>query len=304
MKEIIYLDTSFLNSFIAQTNNGLPTNHVRELLEQETNTSIDATQRESSHEASGKASTGSISIPAVFSTPSGELNYKYNIKSKIDSSVSLSQLDAGKEIISKQLHDNALLDFESYLEENHRYCTNLNFEAKQLGEFIKITHPFDIFDINYIRNLYKVDLLTELMTLNQIPPAHVKDKSKWKPRLEPGVEMGMKGFDLLFRYLSNIIPSSLCIKQGKFFSPLKEEYIRGNNSDIIFKYGTQSSLKITVIGKTTRIFDQFDIDMFSENGDLSKASIAINVFFQEVLDQIRLIKKGDIIVSPIAIYFE
>ncbi|AFC32114.1 hypothetical protein PM3016_5414 [Paenibacillus mucilaginosus 3016] len=303
MKEIIYLDTSFLHSFIAQLKEGLPTSHVREFLEQETQTTLDATQKESTHEVSGEASTGSVTIPQFFATPSGKGAYKYINKNRLDNSFTLSQLDAGKEIISKQLHDNALSDFEEYLNDDNVYCTTNDAFDKQIdiGKYIKIIHPFEIFDLSYVKKSLDVSILKEMALLANSGVVPAKNGQK---KLNPDVEKGMNSFDVILRFLTNILPSNLCIRQGNFISALKEKYVRETNSELIFKYGTKSSLKLTVLGKVTREFDEFDIDMFNKGGMFSHITESITGVTRQFIDEVKLIKKGDIIISPIAIYFE
>ena len=83
--------------------------------------------------------------------------------------------------------------------------------------------------------------------------------------------------------------------------PLKSEHLRETAKELIFKYGEiGSSLRITMIGKVTREITTTAMPDF-HNG---------NPFFEfpqilsGVLGSLGLINSGDLIVSPVAIYFE
>ncbi|WP_068775790.1 hypothetical protein [Paenibacillus sp. FJAT-26967] len=302
MKEIVYLDTSFLHSFMAQVNQGLPVNFTREITDQQTSTTTDMKQEESTHDVSGKFSTGSVNIPFLFVTPSGEVTYKYTNKQKIDESYSLSQLDIGKEIISTQLHDNALNDFESYIDSRPDMlcCTDGEYSKYKLGKYIKIKATFSIFDVSYIRKMVNKDIMTKLMSLTE----KLNDTPDESLTNDPGIQTAFEAFDFFTSYLQNALPSEVCLKQGKFFSPLKSEFLRNTSEDLIFKYGTSSKIEITVLGKLTREFIDFDLNMFKENGNFRELSTLTNQMMDSFVDEVNLMEKGDIIVSPVAIYFE
>jgi len=160
MKEFIYLDTAFLHSFIAQKNNGLPNLHSTEFQESETKTSTDGTTKDVVNEVQADVSSGTVKIPFVVDSPSGKLSYKMNHKRGITSGISWTQLEAGKEIISKQLHDNALQLFEDYLEENNlikRVTTKT--EDFVSGDYLLIQGAFSIISVNNIKDVLNPDAI-------------------------------------------------------------------------------------------------------------------------------------------------
>lgn len=77
MKEIIYLNTDYLHSFMAQTNKGLPTSKTQEQSQQDSQTVTDTTKRTSTHQVQPEVKTGGVSIPFLAVSPSGSLSYQY-----------------------------------------------------------------------------------------------------------------------------------------------------------------------------------------------------------------------------------
>ncbi|MEC0241962.1 hypothetical protein P4H66_19350 [Paenibacillus dokdonensis] len=303
MKEIIYLNTEFLHSFMAQQFEGLPISTTKENSQQDTTTSNDGTQKKSFHEIEGEIKSGDIGIPGIFSTPSGRARYKYGIDSQFSETLTLAQVEAGKEIISKQLHDNALDEFEKYLVGNSS-LHEVDFDSEQgedyIGKYIKLKSTFMLFDLNYVKNLTNSTLLKKFFKIPGIASPNQFKNGKLSPQLESGFLM----MDTLLEYLESILPTNLFLKQGNFVSPLKSDYLRESSSELNFKYGEDSELKVCVIGRVTKVFDSFDAGLFKEGGNFNDMSVAINEMIHILLNQINTIESGDIIISPVAIYFE
>lgn len=301
MKEIIYLNTNFIHSFIAQTHKGLPTSLVAENLQQDTRTNSDVVTKDSQHEGRVQANTGSLNIPFVGTSPNGNASYKRTVQSNVSESIHLSQIDAGKEIISKQLHDNALYDFEEYLMQNELLKIvemGLEDRSPYLGEFIKTTSSFKVIDIEYISKITNKEIMKNFFkTFTEADGSNRK-----KGQIDHSAEQGLKALDLLINYISLILPTKLYLSQDGFISPLKEEYLRESSSELNFKYSSNSRMEVTVLGRATRVFDSFSSDIFS--GEFKELSSVILVMTEQIYGQLNILQKGDIVVSPVAIYFE
>ncbi|MDR9852867.1 hypothetical protein RJP21_04520 [Paenibacillus sp. VCA1] len=303
MKEIIYLNTEFLHSFMAQQFEGLPISTTMENSQQDTTTSNDSVQKKSAHAIEGEIKSGDFSIPGIFSTPSGRAKYKYGIDSQLSETFTLAQVEAGKEIISKQLHDNALDEFEKYLVENsalHEIDSNSDRGENYIGKYIKLESSFILFDLKYVKNLTNSTLLKKFFKIPGIASPQQYKNGKLSPKLESGFLM----MDTLLEYLESILPTNLFLKQGNFVSPLKSDFLRESSSELNFKYGEDSKLKVCVIGRVTKVFDSFDAGLFKEEGNFNDLSGAINDMIHMLLNQINTIEAGDLIISPVAIYFE
>lgn len=309
LKEIIYLNTDFINSFMAQKYKGLPHSNTTEQTQQDTQTSLDSTKKAGTNEIQGEAKSGNIDIPFIISSPSAKLTYKYNGNKQYEETVSLTQTDAGKEIISKQLHDNALDDFEEYLIENEllHVITNTTKGEDQMGKYIKITSDFSLFDLDYIKNITNPEYMREIIRLTtDNPPIGNQNKGNNKgnhKKIDP-IEKGILLMDVILKYLSTILPTQLYLKQGDYMAPLRSDYLRESSKELNFKYGEGSGIQVTLIGRVTKIFESFETNLFEEEGNFAELSSGIHGVVELILGEMKSIKKGDAIVSPVAIYFE
>jgi|GEM_PF-784450 len=323
MKEFIYLDTAFLHSFIAQKNNGLPNLHSTEFQESETKTSTDGTTKDVVNEVQADVSSGTVKIPFVVDSPSGKLSYKMNHKRGITSGISWTQLEAGKEIISKQLHDNALQLFEDYLEENNlikRVTTKT--EDFVSGDYLLIQGAFSIISVNNIKDVLNPDAIPIALEMafeqqvqakiNVINNSTLADSIKKKQinELKNNIKSSSKEisdtlgmFRVLVEYLESLLPSSVLLKISNFVCPLKIEFLRETPKELSFKYNN-ADIKVTILGKYTKDFVNFnELSTNNLDGPFGKLGDAINTF-DEVFEKLGILKKGEKIISPVAIYFE
>ena len=311
MKEIIYLDTSFLHSFIAQTNSGLPTLVETEVSEAETKSSETRRNEEKSHEFGVQGSTGKIDI-GVMKSPSAKGDYKLKKNRGNTDVITLTQSEAGREIISRQLHDNALIEFEKYLEEND--LVNIGTNQISIGGYIKLKTTFRIIDFNYFKQVSDEKLGEILIRfgagkemIQQISSSsNEKIKKQLKSKLEQLIQEQMeeiKFYQRLIEYVSNLLPTNAFIKANKFVIPLKNNYLRERADELNFKYGRgETQIEATILGKiTSQIVETNtvleDSKFLKSFSDMIGAAIS-------VLEVTNVIEKGDYVLSPIAIYFE
>ncbi|QOT12943.1 hypothetical protein JNUCC32_13350 [Paenibacillus sp. JNUCC32] len=307
MKEIIYLNTDFINSFMAQKYKGLPLSNITEHMQQDTQTNSDVAKKSGTNDIQGEASTGGVDIPFIISSPSGKIIYKYSGNKQYEEAVSLTQTDAGKEIVSKQLHDNALDDYEEYLVEKQllNIITDSTNIEEQIGNYVKITSHFSLFDLEYIRNLTDPDSMKNLIRIASNTANSNQNSGKQNSKQQNSqLEQGIKAVEVVMKYLSSILPTKLYLKQGNYIAPLKSDYLRESSQELNFKYGEGSGIKVTLIGRVTKIFESFETNIFEEQGNFADLSSSIHGIVELILSQMKSIKKGDAIVSPVAIYFE
>ncbi|MFG3612422.1 DUF6414 family protein [Rummeliibacillus stabekisii] len=320
MKEIIYLDTTMLHSYLAQANDGLATNSSYESSEQVVDTSELSQGFNSRNKTEVTVKSGEIEIPFMFKTPSGDIKLvldpgKFSTEKSI-----MSQTEQGKEIISKQLHDNALLNFENSLIEND--LIHSSTDPNITGKYIKICSSFKIVDFKYFSKIFQGNKLHKFMFMEfeqQIKELEKSLKSEVNPQTkkeynkqlqktksefeqvkkETGVQIN--NTEMAIQYLSDITPTDSFLLIEDIISPLKSEFLREPGDQLAFKYGGSSaSLKINLIGKVTSIIENVDTPSFSG----PQALLDINKIFYSILHPMGILNKGDKIVSPIAIYFE
>lgn len=325
MKEIIYLNTSILNSFIAQQFEGLPMQISTESQNQITESSEKSigTDSKSFIEATGK--TGKLNIPGLFETPSAELKARLQPGESTNEKMLLSEVEAGKEIISKQLHDNGLILFENFLEESGLLVELIDDEEDiELGKYIKITSKFTLFDLQQFSNIFSEEYFDLFMNPKNYPEnilieiEKVKSKGlnkqregeqikkiqlKYEKEIEQQVTE-LKKMVKTFNYVSKSLPSPSLIKVNQALAVLKKEFLREDFLTLSFNYNSDhSELNIVLLGKITGKLSNL------EYPDLSSSSphallMDINKIIFALLGSLEFIQKDDYIISPIALYFE
>ncbi|KAF6585014.1 DUF6414 family protein [Paenibacillus sp. EKM211P] len=323
MKELIYLDTSFLHSFLAQHNEGLPMSKSTEHQESESKTLTKGTSSTKIHEGSVELSSGELKLMGLIETPSAKGRYRLTNNRMNNGSTALTQLDAGKEIISKQLHDNALHEFENYLIENSLLVNQNEGDEAEPGTFLNIRGTFSIVSLDYLMSISNSETIMPVFqhvmneeletTISQIAATSDPKKGTIINRLRTESKKEMENQKTLFEkiekimnFISTLLPTKTFIRIGNYLCPVKDEYLREGTKELTFKYGTNSNIQINVLGKFTRVYDNI-VSPPSEETDSQSMANTINTFSDlanNLIGDISLVKKGDIIVSPIAIYFE
>lgn len=322
LKEFIYLDTAFLHSFIAQSNSGLPTLINTEIQEQESRTSTKGTSTDSTHEIAGEVSLGEFDV-VFFKSPSAKSQFKYANKQGNNSSISWTQLDAGKEIISKQLHDNALAEFEQYVEQNGLLKIKESSEHAVPGEYIKVSGTFYVVDLSFFQKALNKKIIDRFLldeidkqcisALDQIEAENLTRQQKEVKRKETQKRFEKQKNDnkILFElitdvvdYVNTLLPASSYLKIGNFVAPLKPDYLRESSSELGFKYGHSSKLRITLIGKVTRVYDNLISQGIDPSANIYGMMQLLSSAVEQFLIESALLKTGDLIVSPVAIFFE
>ncbi|MUG68669.1 hypothetical protein GNP94_22110 [Paenibacillus campinasensis] len=316
MKELIYLDTAFLHSFIAQQHKGLPISYSTEFQESETKSDTQGKSGELQNEVRAEFKTGEFSIPGILNSPSGTTEYKLGHTKSTNAAITLTQLEAGKEIISKQLHDDAFQQFEDYLKENSLVTQVNDNHTWRNGEYVSLRKPFAIYDIAHIKNIFNPEGIGVAMEF-ALSASIQHERARLEAAAEKDFKSKLRGFEQsekkeyeaikkelgkfrqIIDYFESLLPSPTFIKSGNVICPLKHDNLRESASLLNFKYGQDEKIPINILGKYTRRFDQY-VDLASTFGPIGEA---INQF-DSVFEILGIIKKGDRIVSPIAIYFE
>lgn len=320
MKEIIYLDTDFLHSFLAQQNDGLPTEITKENYEE----IKDELQEQYGHNSKSlieaSLDTGTFEIPLIFKTPKGIIKGVFQPGTYSGEKVISTQTEAGKEVISTRLHDNALEMFQNQLKDENKLLT---IDSAKVGDYILLKSQFSIIDFNYLLKMIQPDILGKLMISQQKSLIEFqikllenqKDKSQETKQQINNLRNNLKQLDKelnvntkqlteiknTLQYLANVLPYSSFMKIKNAVSPLKEKHLRESASELAFKYTVdENSLEITLLGKITSIVNKVSTEKFEE-GDVING---LSGLFYSILTPFGIIKEGDLIISPVAIYFE
>lgn len=331
MKELIYLDKDFLHSFIAQTNDGLITSKSTELQEQRTETHQESKGAQSRSYTELQGDSGKLEIPLLLKSPSAKAVMRIAPGKHHTESFSIADLEAGKEIISTQLHDNALSDFEKYLE-SEEIVTNIDAHGSnptlQPGTYIKTTSSFTAMNFEVLEKILGDGFLNILLydlhekkeeEIKKIEADSTKKGNQKKAELnninkqyefaESQFTSPIKKVKLMLEYINQTIPAKAFLKMGKLLIPLKEDFLREGIDELTFKYGQSNSyIKATLIGKVSRniSYDEAQFPDFSNIMTDNPENVlhSMSAFPTGILATFNVLKTDDFIVSPVAIYFE
>lgn len=312
MKEIIYLDETFLNSFISQAYDGLPV------------------QKQTEHTNSfGDQGTDSV-------TEKGELNGKLNLGivasgGKYDTTetnqLTTFETDETKDIVSKKIHDNALDDLENTLKDKNKLFSDVT--NRKFGDYVKIETTFQLNDLDeFLSTLndttleaYKVAVEEDIRThdtsteiLIQSQDLSRKDgeqqKREYKKDKKQEIENTKYNFNLISSYISfatENLPTSIFMKAPNSIIPLNRNNLRESSSSLNFKYNHNDlDPKIFILGKVTKKttnMNIFDLRMFKDKG-LGTMYEGFNDVFTELFKLFDILNKNEYVISPIAVYFE
>ncbi|AMA72895.1 hypothetical protein ACH33_08515 [Aneurinibacillus sp. XH2] len=322
MKEIIYLDTDFLHSFLAQQNNGLPTEITKENFEEITDELQQQFGYNSRSQIEATLDTGRFEIPLIFNSPKGAIKGVFQPGTYSGEKVISTQTEAGKEIISTRLHDNALELFQKQLKEEKRLFT---IDSANVGDYIILKAQFNIIDFNYLLKMIQPEILGKIMVYkekstieSQLKILEMNYQTNKSPEIKQQIRKSqdnikklekqanvnttnLKEVEKALKYLAEVLPYSSFLKIKNAVSPLKEKYLRESASELAFKYTVdENSLEITLLGKITSRVKKVTTEEFAQDDIIN----GLSGLFYDILIPFGIIEEGDLIISPVAIYFE
>lgn len=288
MKHFIYTDNDILNSYISQLNDGLITNTHTEVSDQ-------TSQANSESAADSVLTTGyKLSIPTIFNVNIGKKD------EAISTTTALTQSQTGREIIDKILYDNAFNLFMKYLDSEKKLHSDDNCK---LGDYIKLTSKFEIWDIDFLITLFNDEFL-DVMANSQLEQFRIqfsqqKQKEPNNSDLKNFIKTEKETYLSIVKILKvcqSIMPCTKFMLMNKYFIPLNENNLREPIKNIRFKY----SGEITLLGKYTNNYatgEYTDTDFAEMFRELDNV---VNMFLKETLHATEDTK----IITPIALYFE
>lgn len=317
MKEIIYLDTDLIHSYLSQIHDGLP-GQISNERSQEVNEAIQSqTSGNSDFGVKSEVKSGKISVPFLLDTPEGKVEVRLDLDKGWKESSSLTQTEAGKELISKKLHDNALEEFIIHLEKEEMIQS---IEDSADNSLVKFDSPLQIFNLEYLSAILDPELLPKVMfyeiekeidkqkqEINKISnksertTAHRKLKEKYGA-IEERMKDETKDFDFLnsaLKFMDALLPTKTFGKFNHSFAYIKSEHLREDPKVLMFKYANQSATtQATIIGKKIRKINA------SEEAPNNDSLFSAPLIIDNMLIEMEVAADGDFLVAPIAIYFE
>ncbi|KAF0414920.1 hypothetical protein [Pediococcus pentosaceus] len=265
-KEIIYLDSIELNSYLSQLDQGL----------------IDSKQSStSSGESTSEENKTNGQVGASFG-----LNFGVNSELKN----SETQTEAVNESLNIYFKDYQLQRLLNKAEHD-----NLISDSPSEGDLIKVTGDFDIFSPSLVSNINpkKIDAISRISGQNK---GERKD-----------TENTLKNIASIGNLLENLLPETTLIKVGADSTAILENSnIRSNLGQLNTLLGTKRKITLLGIVDSIALKGKRNIDGL---GDLMNSGLQVIAYLNPALldmtlSSMGLIKKGDFMVKPIAVYFE
>ena len=316
MKEIIYLDTEIINSMLAQLDEGIVNSFTLESSSQET-------QGEETNSIRGK----SAGMQAGMNITTGALpgiGFRFGVNSGENGGesekISTSMLEGQKDILNKAFHDYALEILFDKLTENNLLKNSTHINE---GDLIFLESSFRYYDFELLKNSIDPEVIQATMTFDQsgtlptleeaqaiIKKKPAKNTSQYmvaqkvinmNKNIQPIIN-SMSLLNSLGSYASNMLKNQAIIKAGNNIGIIKNKYLRESPEALVFRTDTSRKAKILlrVIGKKNTVFDGKNMTKIQEQ-DMDKIP---NMMLDVILGSFNIIRAGDLLVTPIAIYFE
>ncbi|MFV0353287.1 MAG: hypothetical protein ACK5JF_13415 [Oscillospiraceae bacterium] len=287
MKHIVYLDTDYLNSYVAQINKGLPT-----IGKSEVGDKAEAATRESVQ--NGKSEVGAnLGIFKIGTTlGDGEIV------------TTEGTTEFAQELMEKIFHDNAVDQFEEYLQEKKELKCQEDDLA--VGDYIRLSATFDAIDLDYLaticedKNAEKIATIAAMDSIKRMESEAFEKGNKISQATKKQVineikEGSFASIGRMVDAIKLIFPFTKIITTEECIIPLNEKFLREKISEINYKYGG----KISILGKVTNIVEQKGCSSLIKK-EFVAMSESINDVFNEFISE----KRGYWVVTPITLFFE
>lgn len=309
MKDYIYLDEDLLNSNLAQLNQGLPS-------VSQTEDTRGTTRRTDSQTSNAKGLDGLFGFGSQYLKQTAETD-------------GFEMISSQKEVLESVFHDYAV----DLLLDSIPIYDNLvdNILDANEGDFIYIKEKFTIYDFSHLSKALNLDYINSFVssddenTLKEIKKKKTFMKAQKVGNAPSAKEAlaeldkqiaiveakitaskeSIKNLEMIQKvsdYCNNLFPNSTLIRisSGLIFS--KKECFRNSIEQISLL--TESKREISVIGIVSSIkektYQQNLLTSFSAS-DISKIPSMINDI---MLSSFGIMKSGDKLIKPIAIFFE
>ncbi|KMK98182.1 hypothetical protein VL05_18980 [Bacillus stratosphericus] len=319
MKEIVYLDTELVNSILAQIDQGIITDYAQH---DDTQKSLSSGTRDSSGKSATlafNASGGSGWLPGVNIGLSGNIGGKSDAMS-LDSE---TLLEGHKDILNKSFHDYSLVLLLEKLKSGNLLMSNQ--DELHEGDLYFGEGPFTFFDFELLSNALNPDALETFMlyeddqSIKNVEEAEniikkakgtkqdptlikeAKNMVEKRKELSPILNL-YSTLDILSSYSSKILGGHSIIKSETNIGLVKKEYLRESPESLSFRGNNGKNIKFLarIIRKKDEVYDGTGLETISPD----QLHEVPNFMLDIVLGSFNIIKSGDLLVTPIAIYFE
>lgn len=270
-KEIIYLDNTELSSALAQLDHGL----MQSVQKSNASSKKDSTSK-SRHTDGGFDMGVNLGLK---SSAKGNITVGHNnLQEKTDSQ---------QELINITFSDYQLEQLMDDLQTNN--MLNELGDASE-GAFVKINSTFDVLDLEGLSNLdYK--LYESFMRSTGSPKNEAHEAAN-----------GFKNIQNFGKVMSTLLPDLILIRTNDSISFLEKDNLRMSSGQAQVLAGSTRKINVLGIVESEALSGERSLDG-NDFADLSKIGRFVPAFSDMLLQTSGIIKKGDKVIKPIALYF-
>lgn len=289
MKNFIYLNMDFLESFMAQNNDGFPEQEELEENHSHTETEEDEVAKKIT-KLIGEIGTGtgnqdSVSIPSNILNMllSSVLNVKLNGEKTVEikePAYSKEDVEAFRNVVIKKHKDDMYNEFYRYIKEEKLLVQESELE---IGKYISIMNDFFYFDFSRILNLYKEEYRQLYANNNSIDfDFSFENFKKTREKIS---------------FLKEMLPFDAFLHRGNLLVLIDKKWLRIKKKHIGYKFQG----KIHVIGRIDKfVGGQNDKSGLGVIDTLNKIQeVSLSMLYELGL----LVSKEVYLITPIAIYY-
>lgn len=270
-KEIIYLDSTELSSALAQLDHGL----MQSIQKSNGSSKKDSTSK--SRHTDGGFDIG-VNL-GVKSTAKGKVTVGHNNLQE--------NTDSQQELINITFSDYQLEQLIDDLQ-NNNMLKEINNSSE--GDFVKINSTFDILDLEGLSNLnyklYETFMRSSGSTRNE---AH-------------SAAEGFKNIQSFGKVMSTVLPGLILIRTNDSISFLEKNNLRMSSGQTQVLAGSTRKINVLGIVESKALSGERSLDG-NDFAELSNIGRFVPAFSDMLLQTSGIIKKGDKIIKPIALYF-
>lgn len=314
MKEIIYLDTEIINSLLAQLDEGLVSSFILESSNQETQGEESQTSfsKNAGLKAGMKLSTGIL--------PGGSVNFGLNsgdegIESeKVNSSI----LEGQKDILNKAFHDYSLNLLLENLTSNNLINSDQNFFE---GNMYSIECDYKLYDFELIKRASDTKLLSEFFMISNnktdltLEEAELIIKNKKSPadelakanqviatkRLNRSHVHNYRKSEIFGILGDNLLGDTVIIKANNILALANKDLLRISSTNLALSNPSRkANILFRVISKKDHLFVEENVRSIQSDHFRLLPTVMLDI----ILSSLNIIEQGDVLVTPIAIYYE
>ncbi|MGR5914781.1 hypothetical protein ACT7DA_23260 [Bacillus pacificus] len=193
-----------------------------------------------------------------------------------------------------------------HLEKQHTNTTTLIFinkisNVEALGEIMSFGTPGLVLSMEEAFQLHNKKITKQTSSLEHQKINEAKSMVENYESLRPFFRT-LKQMEIYSSYTNTVFGGASVIKMGNKLGLLKKKYLREGSRSLSLR--TDDNRKLKYLVRIIGLKEDVQIGDPSKLVDPSQMNVIPSIIFDIVLGSMNIIKKGDVLVTPLAIYYE